>query len=177
MKQFNTKKLVLSSLFSALACVCTMALTIPTPTGGYVHAGDCFVILSGVFLGPLTGGLAAGIGSMFSDIFLGYISYAPATFIIKFLAGFTVGLFSRAMHKYSSSTGYKTLLFIINGIISSTIVVIGYFLYEWLLTNNLLTAAVSGIMGNVFQGIVSILLSTLVYILLQKSHVHDILQQ
>ena len=43
------KKLILTALFAALACIATMIMKIPTPgTGGYIHVGDAIVILSGV---------------------------------------------------------------------------------------------------------------------------------
>lgn len=169
LKKNNTKKLVLSALFAALTCVCTMAVTFPTPTGGYVHAGDCFVILAGALLGPVAGGLAGGIGSMFSDIFLGYLSYAPATFLIKFLAAFTVGIIFRATKKFATSQTAKFFQFACCGVVSGFIVVIGYFFYEWFLTSNVLSAAVSGILGNTIQGLASIVLSSLFYHFIPKS--------
>ena len=177
LKQFNTKKLVLGALFAALICACTMVVTIPTPTGGYVHAGDCFVILAGVFLGPIAGGLAGGIGSMLSDAFLGYISYAPATFIIKFLAAFAVGLIFRSTRKLSNSNRTRIIQFTICGLISSAIVVTGYFFYEWLLTDNVLSAAISGIVGNLFQGLTSIILSNLLYNLLPRVYFQESISQ
>ena len=82
----NIKKLVTAALLAAMTCVATMIIKIPTPTFGYIHPGDGFVLLCGVVLGSLPGALAAGIGSMFSDIFSGYVTWAPATFIIKALA-------------------------------------------------------------------------------------------
>ena len=64
-ERFSTKKLVLSALFAALACVATMSIRIPTPgTGGYIHPGDAIVILCGVFLDPVSAFLAAGIGNI-----------------------------------------------------------------------------------------------------------------
>jgi uncharacterized membrane protein len=78
--------LVAAALMAALTCTATVAVAIPSPTGGYIHPGDGFVILSGVILGPFFGVLAAGIGSMLADLILGYSAYAPATFIIKGLA-------------------------------------------------------------------------------------------
>ena len=46
MKDKTLKKLVFAALFAALACVATMVIKIPTPTGGYIHAGDAVVLLS-----------------------------------------------------------------------------------------------------------------------------------
>ena len=76
-ERFSTKKLVLSALFAALACVATMSIRIPTPgTGGYIHPGDAIVILCGVFLDPVSAFLAAGIGSCMADLLGGYFPYA-----------------------------------------------------------------------------------------------------
>ena len=88
----NIKKTATVALLAAMTCVATMIIKIPTPTFGYIHPGDGFVLLCGVVLGPLPGALAAGIGSMFSDIFSGYVTWAPATFIIKALTGGIAGL-------------------------------------------------------------------------------------
>ena len=78
----NTKKLVLAALFAALACAATMVIRIPTfGTGGYIHPGDAIVILAGIFLGPVYGGLAAGIGSAMADLLGGYFLYVPLSLI------------------------------------------------------------------------------------------------
>ena len=80
----NTRKLVMTALFMALVCTATMVIRIPTPgTNGYIHPGDALVILSGIFLGPVQGLLAAGIGSALADFLGGYLLYVPATFLIK----------------------------------------------------------------------------------------------
>lgn len=98
-KNMKTKKLIFAALFAALTCVATMIIKVPTPTMGYIHPGDSIVLLSGFLLGPLYGGLAAGIGSMFSDLFGGYFSYAPATFVIKMLTAVFASLVYRAFTK------------------------------------------------------------------------------
>lgn len=48
----NIKKLVTAALLAAMTCVATMIIKIPTPTFGYIHPGDGFVLLCGVVLGP-----------------------------------------------------------------------------------------------------------------------------
>ena len=68
----NTKKMVTAALLAAFTCIATMIIKIPTPTFGYIHLGDGLVLLCGIILGPGIGALAAGIGSMFADIFSGY---------------------------------------------------------------------------------------------------------
>ena len=56
------RKIVTAALLAAMTCIATMIIRIPTPTFGYIHPGDCFVLLSGVILGPVGGAIAAGIG-------------------------------------------------------------------------------------------------------------------
>ena len=74
----KTKKIVMTALFAALACVATMSIRIPTPgTSGYIHPGDAIVILSGIILGPAYGFLAAGIGSCMADLLGGAVSATP----------------------------------------------------------------------------------------------------
>ena len=87
----NTKKMVTAALLAAFTCIATMIIKIPTPTFGYIHLGDGLVLLCGIILGPGIGALAAGIGSMFADIFSGYMTWAPATLIIKALTACIAG--------------------------------------------------------------------------------------
>ena len=89
MKRNVLNKTVWAGLFIALTVVATMVIQVPSPTGGYVNAGDVLVILGGFVLGPLWGAVAAGAGSALADIFAGYIIYAPATFVIKGLMALT----------------------------------------------------------------------------------------
>lgn len=95
----NVKKLVTASLFAALCCVLTMAIPIPSPTEGYVHLGDSMVLLSGIFLTPMYGALAAGLGSALADLLTGYTHYALATFVIKALMALIVSAIYKAMGK------------------------------------------------------------------------------
>ena len=72
----NLKKIVMTALFAALACVATMSIRIPTPgTGGYIHPGDAVVILAGIILGPAYGLLAGGVGSAMADLLGGYFGF------------------------------------------------------------------------------------------------------
>ena len=72
MKHEKVKKLVLSALFAALACVATMVIHIPTRgTHGYVNLGDAVVLLGAFALGPVWGAAAGGIGSAMAELLLG----------------------------------------------------------------------------------------------------------
>ena len=64
----KTKLCIFTALFAALSCISTMLITIPTPTGGFVHLGDGMALLCGWLLGPIWGSLAAGLGGMLADL-------------------------------------------------------------------------------------------------------------
>jgi uncharacterized membrane protein len=181
-KERNTKFIVTAALMAAFSCVATMIIKIPTPTFGYIHLGDALVLLCGIILGPIYGGLAAGIGSMFADLFSGYAAFAPATFVIKALTAVIAGLLFRTLHRFfhvtKKSTKYVCL--IAAGAIAEFFMVIGYFLYEIFLAvlasgafNSItFTAGVSssatGIPFNIVQGFVGIIITLILLPILEK---------
>ena len=124
----NTKKMVTAALLAAFTCIATMIIKIPTPTFGYIHLGDGLVLLCGIILGPGIGALAAGIGSMFADIFSGYMTWAPATLIIKALTACIAGLLFHKLRLNISSKANRSVRVVIGGIIGEALMVLGYFL-------------------------------------------------
>lgn len=168
--QTKTMKIVLAGLFAALTCVATMLIRIPT-FKGYVHIGDCMVIASGIILGPVIGGLAAGIGSMLADLLGGYYVFSIATFVIKLLAamaaGFTFIGFQKIFKKYNLPGT------ILAGLVSEVIVVLGYFIFEIFYEG--FAAAVAEILPNCVQGITGLVLAAvLTPVLLKVPMIRDI---
>lgn len=103
MKSMGTKKIVYGAFMASLITVATMVIHIPSAFNGYIHLGDGLVLISGILLGPMTGGISAGIGSMMADFLSGYSFYAPATLIIKALASFFSGyLYQRLIKEVES---------------------------------------------------------------------------
>ena len=139
----NVKNLVFASLLAALACVATMVITVPSPTGGYMNLGDTVVLLSAYLLGPWWGAAAGGIGSMLADLFAGYAAYAPATLIIKGVMGLLAGFLYQAL-------GRKKWAVLPCGIVAEAIMVFGYWGYDGILMGSLMGAAV-GIPSNLMQ--------------------------
>ena len=154
----NLKKIVMTALFAALACVATMSIRIPTPgTGGYIHPGDAIVILSGVVLGPSYGLLAAGIGSAMSDLLGGYFVYVPITFVIKGL----IALFSGLVYqKMATDKKKKYIAVLIGGVIDIVLVAGGYFVCEYFLYG---ASAAASIPANIIQGIGGLIISFVLY--------------
>lgn len=176
----NTKKLVISALMAAFTCVATMIIKFPTPTFGYIHLGDGLVLLCGIILGPAAGALSAGIGSMFADIFSGYMSWAPATFVIKALTALVAGLLFHKLQHTFKGRYTRPVSVILGGLVGEAIMVIGYFLYEALVaafssgafTSITLAAgfasSATGIPFNILQGAVGIIISLLLLPILSK---------
>lgn len=136
--------LVYTALLTALCCVATMVIPIPTPTGGYLNAGDIVVVFSALLAGPLYGGIAAGLGSGLADLFVGYALYAPGTLLIKAGAAVIAGLIFRATkRKFGSALG--------GAICGELFMVLGYFVFEAVFLGYGMAAAAE-IIGNVMQG-------------------------
>ena len=163
MKQKNLQKLAISALLTAIVCVATYIVKIPSPaTNGYFNLGDCFVLICGWILGPVYGALAAGLGSALADIISGYMQYAPATFVIKALMAVAAYYIIKTLNK-------KPLIGkIIGGIVAEAIMVLGYFGYEAVILGYGIAAAGS-IFSNVMQGVVGIIAGIAVATAIEKN--------
>lgn len=167
----NLKKIVMTALFAALACVATMSIRIPTPgTGGYIHPGDAIVILSGVILGPVWGLLSAGIGSAMADLLGGYFIYVPITFAVKGIVAFAAGMIYQKVGKTSKS---RYAAVVLGGIADIIFVAGGYFLCEIPLYGA--SSAAASVPANVIQGISGLIIAFVLYpILLAVPDIREI---
>lgn len=150
MKNLTTQKLVLASLMAAMTTVGTMLIKVPA-IKGYIHVGDSIVYLCGILLGPVLGGIAAGLGSLIADMLLGYAVYAPATFVIKGLDAMLVGFIYLRLVSDHASMVQKTVNFVIAVVCGGAIMIGGYFVYEVFLYGT--EGAVAGIAYNVTQAV------------------------
>lgn len=188
----KTKKIIITALFAALTCVATMIVKIPTPTMGYIHPGDAIVLLSGFILGPVYGGLAAGIGSAFSDLFSGYVTYVIPTFLIKAITAILAVNIARGITKVVLSKGEEKknhLLIpaiITGGIAGEAFMVFGYFVFEifmlGLATGEGLTAStissgaiasLEGVPFNIIQGVFGVVVSSIIYPFVYKVYTEE----
>lgn len=91
----STKKIVLTALLAALTVAGSyLRIKVPSIVGtSAFHLGNIMCALSGILLGPVYGGLAAGLGSAIYDMFDPvYISECWITFIMKGAYGLVAGL-------------------------------------------------------------------------------------
>lgn len=160
MQDRKIKTLVYSALFAALCCVTTLVPHIPTPLGGYIHAGDALVILSAFALGPLWGALAAGLGSALADIVVGSAIYAPGTLVIKAVMALVAGLILKG--RVFKKEGANALT---AGFAAEILMVCGYFAYEyWALGYG--PGVIANVPMNAVQGVFSAIAGSALYLAL-----------
>ena len=161
----TTQKIVFSALFSALTCVATMLIKIPSPMQGYLNLGDCVVLLSAWLLPPVYGFCSAGLGSMLADLFSGYATYAPATFIIKgvmaLIAHFGFKLLSKRLKSIVSQ--------IISGAIAEIFMVLGYLAFESCLYG--FVPSLVNVLPNGCQGLAGLVLGVLLIKIFEKNKI------
>ena len=114
MKKMDAKQITLAALAIAVVCVSTMVIQIPIPLG-YMHLGNCCILLFGVFFSRAIGTLAGGVGSCLADLLSGYPQWILPTLIIKGIMGYAIaadaaGICSRYHHHdrwlYGSRNGF-----------------------------------------------------------------------
>lgn len=137
-------KIAYAAVVAALTLVFTMFVKIPVPaTNGYIHIGDSMIFI-GVYLIGIYAIPAAAIGSMLSDILLGYATYAPVTFVVKAVAAFICWIVIRKREK---------LPFIVLGSIAgAAVVMLGYFLAEAFILGYGAAGALIEVPMNAIQG-------------------------
>ena len=97
---FTVQNVVLAGVLAAMVFALTyVGIDIPSPLGKCkLHFGNIMCLLSALLFGPVTGGLAAGIGSALYDLM--DPAWAPEfwiTFLNKFLMAFAAGLAMRGL--------------------------------------------------------------------------------
>ena len=148
----KTQKLVITALLASLCCVATMIIKIPSPLKGYLNLGDCVVLLSGWLLSPLYAFFAAGLGSSLADVFSGYVTYAPATFIIKGLMALIAYYgFKTTVNRFGNLPSR-----IISGFVAEVVMVAGYFVFEGFLYGFL--PSMVNIPANAIQGVAGLVI-------------------
>ncbi len=100
MKKITPRQMAFAGIMAAMVYVASAFLQIPIPTAigsTRLHMGNVMCLLSGFLLGPVWGGVAAGVGSVFFDLFDPvYITSAPFTFGFKFFMAWVCGILARS---------------------------------------------------------------------------------
>ena len=161
----RTKKIVMAAMLAALACVATMIIKIPSPLKGYLNLGDCIVLVAGWMLSPMYGFLAAGLGSTLADLFSGYVTYAPATFVIKGLMALIAFYGYKLLHNKIGNLPSR----IITGILAEIMMILGYFAFEGFLYG--FVPSLVNIPANGVQGIAGLIIGVILIKIFEKTKI------
>lgn len=156
----KTTALAIDGLFIALTCVATFFIQVKLPlagNGGLIHLGNVPFFIAAIIFGKRTGALAGAFGMGLFDLLSGWTLWAPFTFIIVGLMGFTIGLITEK-HKTAKWNVFAIIL-------ACIIKVVGYYIAEGIIYGNWLTP-VASIPGNLLQiGIAAIIVLPIIPIL------------
>ena len=128
-------RIVFTGVMAAIICVITI---FRIPLGqSKVHFANSMCLLSGLLLGPVWGGAAAGLGSAIYDITLGGYSFFDAliTFVSKFAMAFVTGiLYQIWVKKKEEAPDWKKELvpLVISCVIGALTYVALYMLKTWI---------------------------------------------
>lgn len=134
-----------SGMMAALVFVATYFFKLPVSvTQGYIHLGDGFILLGAALLGaPAIA--AAAVGSMLADLLGGYTLYILPTFLIKgAVAWVAVRAFARKRPTWAIALWM---------VLAEIVMVLGYFVLEWLVLGYGLAAALGALVPNMVQGL------------------------
>ncbi len=140
--------LAICALFTALTFAATALVNIRLPlpgSGGLIHLGNVPLFAAGMLFGRRAGAVAGAFGMALFDILSGWTLWAPFTFVIVGLMGYTVGLISEK--RPFPGMAANDLLSVALAVV---IKVAGYYIAEGLLYGNWIAPAGS-IPGNVIQ--------------------------
>lgn len=154
------RTLTLASMLAALIFVATSFFKLPVSlTQGYIHLGDGFILLGAALLGsPAI--IAAALGSALADLLGGYTVYILPTFIIKGLVGWVaVWVLAKERPVWLRIAGLAA---------AEAVMVLGYFLIEWLPLGYGLAAAASAVVPNIMQGISGVVIGMVLMPMVQQ---------
>ena len=143
--RYSTKALVVDAMFIALTYIFTAFVNVRLPiaaNGGLIHLGNVPLFLCAILLGKRTGTLAGAFGMGLFDLLSGWYLWAPFTFVIVGVMGYTVGAITEKHH------GLKWDALSIAS--ACVIKVVGYYIAEVIIYGNW-AAPVTSIPGNLVQ--------------------------
>ena len=129
-----TIRIVFTAMMAAIICVITI---FRIPLGqSKVHFANSMCLLSGLLLGPVWVGTAAGLGSAIYDVFLGGYGFLDAliTFVSKFAMAWVTGILFRTwVLKKAEKNWKKDLLpLIVSCVLGALTYVALYMLKTWI---------------------------------------------
>ena len=137
--------LTITAAFVALTYIFTAFINVKLPiaaNGGLIHLGNVPLFLAAIIFGKKTGALSGAFGMGLFDLFSGWTAWAPFTFVVVGLMGFSVG----AITEKKKGFGWKVVAILVACVIK----IVGYYIAEGIIYGNWITPA-SSIPGNLLQ--------------------------
>lgn len=144
-KKVNVTDIAITGVCIALTLVATAFINIRLPiaaNGGLVHLGNVPLFLAAIIYGKKTGAFAGAFGMGLFDLLSGWTLWAPFTFVIVGLMGYTVGKITE------NRVGFRWNVLAIAA--ACVIKVVGYYIAEGIIYRNWVAPALS-IPGNLVQ--------------------------
>lgn len=139
------RTLVITAVFIALTYIFTAFVNVRLPiaaNGGLIHLGNVPLFIGAIVFGKKTGAICGGVGMGLFDFLSGWTAWAPFTFVIVGLMGFTVG----AITEKHEGFGWNALAIAAACVIK----IAGYYIAEGIIYGNWIAPAAS-IPGNLVQ--------------------------
>jgi len=148
----SVTQIAVTGVCIALTFIATGFINIRLPiaaNGGLVHLGNVPLFLAAIIYGKRTGALAGSFGMALFDLLGGWVLWAPFTFVIVGLMGYTVGAVTEKHHGF----GWNMLAIAAACVIK----IAGYYIAEGIIYGNWVAPALS-IPGNLVQiGVAAVL--------------------
>ena len=130
-KKVNVTDIAITGVCIALTLVATAFINIRLPiaaNGGLVHLGNVPLFLAAIIYGKKTGAFAGAFGMGLFDLLSGWTLWAPFTFVIVGLMGYTVGKITE------NRVGFRWNVLAIAA--ACVIKVVGYYIAEGIIYSN-----------------------------------------
>ena len=127
-------RIVFGAVMAAIICVITL---FRIPLGqSKVHFANAMCLLAGLLLGPVTGGLSAGLGSALYDVLFGGYDFlnAAITFVSKFaMAWVTAMIYGAWKKKHADPEWKETVLPLVLSCVAGALTYVAlYMLKTWI---------------------------------------------
>ncbi len=156
MARLEARVLAWTVAYTVAVFAATIAIQVYQPfTGGYLNLGEAVIYAAAITATPLVAAIAGGVGASLADVATGYAIFAPGTLVIKMVEGYLAGVLVRRLEgRGILGTGLACFL-------AGLWMVLGYFLYEYFVSNPLTgrppVNAVMEVPGNIIQALAGVI--------------------
>ena len=172
MKNHAARQLSFIGIMAALvyATSAFLQIDIPTAIGSTrLHMGNVMCLLSGLLLGPVPGGLAAGIGSVLYDaLFGGYgLLDCAVTFVSKFLMAWVCAKIAFAAGKEAKHHGWNIAASVIGALTYVALYMLKTFVFQKFVygfpAETVWATMLSKLPGSLINAVVAMIAAPIIY--------------